>query len=142
MPAEIRARIEAAAQRHGRSMNAEIVARLEHSLEEDRKRELSEDLDPFQVIVQATEGIGRMAALINKSLIPLGVETRRIQTEAAQAAESRGDYGTALDLLPADERQVIEALRRLPAEARQSIERLLHMLESGASASDEHQTVD
>lgn len=69
IPAELKSRLEQAAKQNSRSMNAEIVHRLEASLKAARVAEQARDQDPLAAAYFAADTIELYAKVIRSALI-------------------------------------------------------------------------
>jgi len=80
MPSGLRDKIAKIAEANGRSMNSEIVSRLEQSLTMDEKvRESIKNDDPLQGIVTICEGIIRGASAAAMLALDAGIKSGQVK---------------------------------------------------------------
>lgn len=130
MPPEMKSTIEAAAQRNGRSMNAEIVARLEASLKAAHIAEQARDQDPLAAAYFAADTIELYAKVIRSALIrgklkagelpPLQDGDEALANFEPQALKIENGPAPEQMLSPF-ERELIDQLRDMTPEMREAM---------------------
>lgn len=85
IPEDLKEAIEIAAKSNGRSMNAEIVARLEQSF---YMGAWSEEQDPYLAMLGMIKQLGTLAALMPPELLRLGIESGRVKVDEKNREES------------------------------------------------------
>jgi len=81
LPEELKAAIEQAAKANGRSMNAEIVSRLEQSFAVSDKAKAFMDDDPLQGIVVMCEMMGQGISSIASLALKAGTDSGKVKVE-------------------------------------------------------------
>lgn len=117
MPDELRAALTAQAKENGRSLTAEIVFRLEKSLEFETKVYDFECGNPLDIILSANTAIAHY-----QHEIAIALETLKT---GFGVAEPKPSYKTLLSMLSETDQQTLELVSSLPEQARESLINLI-----------------
>lgn len=120
LPEGMRDEIARFAERNGRSMNSEIVARLEKSLEPERKVYGLSGADPYRTILDANAAIARHLSEVETAMQALGKQAGKMKV-----AEEKPTYTAVVNMLPPADREVLTIAHGLSNEARASLIALL-----------------
>lgn len=129
-PPGIRDEIAQAAEENNRSMNAEVVARLERSLDVDRRLRGIAEEDPVRVIVATAEGMTEAIQKIQK--LALSTASRLSEVEMGRGVISGPElsYETAMETIPPEERELLQLAKRLTPKQRDNLLELLRSWET------------
>lgn len=122
----MREEIARLAERNGRSMNSEIVERLEKSLEPERKAYGLGDADPYKTILDANAAIAKILREVETAMQALSKEAGKLKV-----SEEKPTYSTVIDMLPAADREIITLASSLSADARASLINLIKQTSGG-----------
>lgn len=129
-PAGMRDEVAQAAEENNRSMNAEVVARLDRSLDVDRRlREISKG-DPIRTIVATTEDMTEAIQAIQKLALSTAGRLSEAELRRDAVSETEVSYDTAIEQIPTEERELLQLAKRLTPKQRES---LLELLRSWAT---------
>lgn len=130
MPAQLREEIAEAARASGRSINAEVVLRLEQSLSTERKAKALQGNDPLLAAFHAVEGIGKFCSVIMAAVVEAKVKSGEITVENGHRVEQpTAEYLTSM--LDDNEHELLERYRRMPEMQRSALLALLTGKSSG-----------
>jgi len=129
-PPGMRDEIAQAAEENNRSMNAEVVARLERSLDVDRRLRGIAEEDPVRVIVATAEGMTEAIQKIQK--LALSTASRLSEVEMGRSVISGPElsYETAMETIPPEERELLQLAKRLTPKQRDNLLELLRSWET------------
>ncbi len=129
-PTGMRDEVAQAAEENNRSMNAEVVARLDRSLDVDRRlREIGKE-DPIRTIVATTEGMTEAILAIQKLALSTAGRLGERDPRRDAVSEREVSYDTAIEKIPTEERELLQLAKRLTPKQRES---LLELLRSWAT---------
>ncbi|MEJ1465007.1 MAG: Arc family DNA-binding protein [Candidatus Sedimenticola sp. (ex Thyasira tokunagai)] len=81
MPSELKESIEATAKANGRSMNAEIINRLEQSLAAEEKAKAFKDGDPLKSMLTVVEGMSQGLTAMASLITQAGIDSGKIKVK-------------------------------------------------------------
>lgn len=108
------------AKRNERSLNSEIIARLENSLEPERKAYGLGGSDPYRVILDANVRISQLLREIEGAMQALGKEAGKLKV-----SEEKPTYSAVVEMLPTADREIITLASSLSDDARESLINLI-----------------
>ncbi|EWS70735.1 Arc family DNA-binding protein [Vibrio vulnificus] len=81
MPSDLKDKLEEEAKKNMRSLNAELVARLEKSVEGDVRLEDLSEKDAFQQILQVNAQIRVLTDVLDKLTLKAAIETGKVKVK-------------------------------------------------------------
>ena len=135
MPADLKAALERTSSDEKRSLNAEIVTRLQQTLERDRQHSAINADDPLANIFLSAEAISAALNVIMKSVLLSKAEKGELSVADNKVNYSAGDkkgeipksYANAVQVLSKAEQEIIDRIRTMPDEERKGVYRLLNI---------------
>ena len=129
-PPGMRDEIAQAADENNRSMNAEVVARLDRSLDVDRGLRGIGKADPIRAIVATAEGMTEAIQAIQSLALSTAGRLSEAETGRDATGGSELSYETAMATIPPEERELLQLAMHLTPKQRES---LLELLRSWAT---------
>jgi Arc-like DNA binding dprotein len=87
LPGELAEQLETIKDQTGRSINAEIISRLQASIDAEKTMLGAESGDPYAMVLAATETIKTASRVIEQALLQISTETGKVKIE-----EDNGEY--------------------------------------------------
>jgi len=118
MPDALKQALEKASKTTNRSLNAEIISRLQASINADEYALGAQSGDPYAAALTALETIRAGTRVLEKSLLKIGVDEGRVQI-------GEETEGYQISPVNEEEQQLLQLLRRASPELKQAVFNLL-----------------
>jgi|GEM_PF-2958248 len=121
VPPDFKREIQQLAKAHQRSVTAEIISRLQASINADEFSRGAESGDPYAAALAASETIRTATKVLDKALLKIGVEEGRVQI---------GEETETYQISPVndDEMELLQRMRQASPELRKAVFDLLTAL--------------
>lgn len=113
IPPELHVKIRRAANQCERSVNAEIITRLEASIQNDETQLALKQGDPYAAMVHTAKDLQRMAEIILGATVSAAHQVEQLRSEPTLPSRK-----AALSVISEDERALIDSFNQLPLERR------------------------